>query len=153
MIYHGHDYQLDDLPGTVIESTDRLAKYVGYFDFIVVTGMSGVLVGVPVALNLGVPVAVLRKQGEPCHGGFDVLNYKAVVGRYLFLDDFISVGRTYKRVRDRMADWPNDHHGYDEMPQTPPTYAGAYLYENQEFSWAGDGGWTDGLYSELKVIA
>jgi adenine/guanine phosphoribosyltransferase-like PRPP-binding protein len=69
------------------------------FDCIIVTGVSGLVVGAPLALRLRLPLLVLRKQNEASHGydgellGSRILD---ATSRVLFVDDFISEGETYR---------------------------------------------------------
>lgn len=67
------------------------------FDTVIGTGMSGTLVVPRLAADLDVYWAVVRKPGVKAHSS------KAVEGRvgkrWLFVDDFVSSGETYQRVR------------------------------------------------------
>jgi hypothetical protein len=130
VIYSGHHGYLDDIAATVREVELRLRPHKQRFDFMAVTGMSGALVGSPVSIRLHKPLVVLRKEGEACHSRQDLINCAAVSGRYLILDDFVSFGTTYDRIRQR----------FDEMEFAASTrYAGVYLYSDQVLSWDGDG--------------
>lgn len=121
MIYHTHSgnrpsedcgdpYTLDDLPLEVGKATCALAVHASHFDVIAVTGLSGVLPGVGVALHLGKPLAVLRKPGDDSHHsamndegdiwiGGDVLPGV----RVLWLDDFTACGETKSRIVGAVA--------------------------------------------------
>ena len=136
MIYGGHQYHLDDLAMVVARTTDTLLAHLSEFDFIVVTGVSGTIVGAPVAIALGVPLVVIRKVNDNSHDKQDVVNYGQAVGRYLFLDDFISTGQTLNRVHDRLArrlmvgpavTWKPPE------PVSPPQYACRYMYDDKRF--------------------
>lgn len=96
-------YGLDDLAPTVADTSAALWKHRDEFDVILVTGMSGVVVGVPVALALNKPVAIVRKNDDDAHqsrvcgavGGKRVINRYALMGkRALIVDDFRSTGDT-----------------------------------------------------------
>lgn len=109
MIYHGDSRRdprvfdmrsdLDDLPATVREAVRHLKPVVSAFDSIVVTGMSGVIVGVPVALRLGKPVVIVRKPEDIHHNFESIVNEHRVGERWLWLDDFVGTGNTRQRVR------------------------------------------------------
>jgi hypothetical protein len=131
MIYSGHTGYLDDIASTVRDVTDDLKPHKQRFDFLAVTGMSGVLVGSPVAIRLHRPLVVVRKDRDICHsGGEDLINRVEANGRYLILDDFISMGNTYRRLRER----------FDTEELAGRTrYAGTYLYSDHMLSWEGDG--------------
>lgn len=140
MIYSGHQYHLDDLATTVAIATDNLLAHLSEFDFIVVTGVSGTIVGAPVAIALCVPLVVIRKKDDTSHDSQDVVNYGQAIGRYLFLDDFVSAGTTLNYVRDRLAQ--RLMVGIDSMwkppePESPPVYACRYMYDDKQFVTAG----------------
>lgn len=127
MIYHGEN-GLADIAQTVKEAVRDISPYKRRFDFIAVTGMSGCLIGAPVAVALGIPLVVVRKKGDTSHSWRPLINGSAAFGKYLFLDDFISVGTTFRRLVNVLS---------NEDPN--PEYAGSYLYEDRVISWDGDG--------------
>lgn len=139
MIYGGHTYHLDDLGQTVTATVKGLKPHSDKFDFIVVTGVSGIIVGAPVAVALDVPLVVIRKTTEKCHDEQDVVNYAMAKGRWLFLDDFISLGTTIEHVQDRMSKPLKKPvcHG-PAAPKESPTYAGYYMYDHHETWWKGE---------------
>ena len=109
MIYHsnreadGSYYNsLEDLPLTVRQATEDLRPHRKDFDSVVVTGVSGLVVGAPVALRLRKPLVIIRKKGDDSHSGKHE-NIKHIGKRALFLDDFVSGGHTELRVRDAVA--------------------------------------------------
>src|SRR5689334_17760573 len=104
MIYSGHIGYLDDIAATVRQATEALKPFKARFDCIVATGMSGALVASPVSIRLHRPLVILRKPSDDCHDGSDIINPEGIGPRWLFLDDFMSLGTTWKRVRERMAD-------------------------------------------------
>jgi len=121
MIYHGvqpfdgygiHS-DLSDLAPVVRKCTARLRVHLSQFDSIAVSGMSGVVVGSPVALRLAIPLVIIRKPADRHHNGETVVNEHRA-GRWLFVDDFIASGATWERVRAAL--------GAD--------CAGFYLYES-----------------------
>ena len=129
MIYSGHQGYLDDIAATVREVELALRPHKQRFDFLAVTGMSGVLVGSPVAIRLHRPLVVLRKEGDACHSRDNLINASQAAGRYLILDDFISLGCTYDRLRRRFDT-------YELAMRT--RYAGTYMYSDGLLSWDGD---------------
>lgn len=105
MIYHGgggHD--LNGLDLAVASCVEVLEDELERFDCIVVTGMSGVVVGSPVALAVNKPLVIVRKADDDSHhGGGQIINGRALKGaRVLFLDDFVSGGATRKRVEAKI---------------------------------------------------
>jgi adenine/guanine phosphoribosyltransferase-like PRPP-binding protein len=127
VIYHG-ETGLADIALTVRAAVMDIGPYRQRFDFIAVTGMSGVLIGAPVAIALDIPLVVVRKKGDTSHSWRPLINGTDADGKYLFLDDFISVGNTFRRLVNVLS-------AHDSNPE----YAGCYLYEHRQMSWDGDG--------------
>jgi adenine/guanine phosphoribosyltransferase-like PRPP-binding protein len=112
---------LDDLGLTVAKATAFLKPVRGEFDSIVVTGMSGVIVGAPVALRLRKPLVVLRKEGDDAHGAYrGWINQDRLGERALFLDDFTYMGFTRNRVIERVE-------------QQGAKVVATYLYRDDEY--------------------
>ena len=121
MIYHTHKYDyakygeyaargeqgdLVDLQDTVNDTLAALTPRASSFDAIVVTGLSGVVVGVPVSLAMGKPLLILRKKDEQSHsqpGSFINSQLLREPLRLLFLDDFAVEGETRSRVIDAVT--------------------------------------------------
>lgn len=104
------------------------------FDTIVGTGMSGSLVIPTLARGLGCMWVVIRKEGDGSHS---YTNAEGTLGeRWLFVDDFISGGGTLRRVRAGVEKAVSRHQRQD--PRFVTAYAGAYLYERDEFRDAND---------------
>lgn len=103
MIYHGRTYNgftPDELAAEVRMVVEALRPHRKDFDSIVVQGLSGQCVGFPAALRLRKPICVLRKVTEDTHSVRGELVNRHLMGeRVLFLDDFISEGRTLDRCR------------------------------------------------------
>lgn len=95
---------LHDLEKTVRKVTKELRPNTDHFDSIVVTGISGLVVGSPVSLRLKVPLVIIRKPytSENAHS-YGHVNIEKAGDRYLFLDDFKSSGETERRVQEAMA--------------------------------------------------
>jgi adenine/guanine phosphoribosyltransferase-like PRPP-binding protein len=97
MIY-GSGGDLRDLRAVVERAITHLSQHADEFDSIAVRGMSGVLVGSPVALHLDKPLIIVRKPGEQRHSPDLVINKHNAGRRFLFLDDLISTGETRREV-------------------------------------------------------
>lgn len=70
------------------------------FDTIVVTGVSGLLIGPVVAHMMGKKIAVIRKEDDGSHSSDTI---EGEIGdRYVIIDDFICTGTTVKRMKARM---------------------------------------------------
>ncbi len=101
MIYGGRAYRsLNDLEEVVNETILKMKRRIDEFDSIVVRGVSGVVVGAPVAIALHKPLVVIRKPDEQSHDGASVVINRRNLGRWsVFLDDFRSTGDTEYVVR------------------------------------------------------
>ena len=103
-------YSLDDLDDTCRRTYNALREIRDEFDSIIVTGMSGVVVGVPVALKLEKPVVIVRKgkdkddshqfSGQIDVAGTRVINRYRIGKRTVIVDDFRSSGETEFRLID-----------------------------------------------------
>jgi adenine/guanine phosphoribosyltransferase-like PRPP-binding protein len=137
MIYHTRkgveldNYDLADLPETCLDAVRTLCKVQHRFDSIIVTGVSGLVVGPPVALALGVPLVVLRKEDDNSthqwggkYGDYKMVNAQNIGTRTLMLDDLISMGRTRARIKDA-AQIAGAH------------LVGDYCYMSDQVSWYG----------------
>ena len=91
-----------DLDAAVLRAVRRIERFTGpKFDMIVVQGVSGMSLGFPLALKLGMDIVVVRKDGDENHCGKErIITGSSVTGKkLLFVDDFISGGTTRQRVR------------------------------------------------------
>lgn len=115
------------------------------FDTIIGTGMSGCLVVPRLAADLGLHWAVVRKPDVKSHSS------KAVEGRvgkrWVFVDDFVSSGATYQRVRETVAKHQfiakghSFRDGYTALG-TMTTLVGCYEYQHGgRFTHWGSGGY------------
>jgi phosphoribosylpyrophosphate synthetase len=79
----------------------ELKKLSQYFDFIVVRGTSGLLVGPEVASRLKKPLGVVRKKTDNSHYCY---GYEGTVigSRYIIIDDFIASGDTVRAIVKEM---------------------------------------------------
>jgi adenine/guanine phosphoribosyltransferase-like PRPP-binding protein len=105
MIYDSLDIglELDDLRDVVNAVIAGLQPHLAGFDSIAVRGVSGIVVGAPVALALGKPLVVVRKPTDNAHSRRHV-NVAQAGARYVFLDDFVSTGTTRDAVTAGIAD-------------------------------------------------
>jgi adenine/guanine phosphoribosyltransferase-like PRPP-binding protein len=146
VIYHTHgtpDWtnttydSLVDLEATVDDALRALVPVGDQFDCFVVTGMSGVIVGVPLALRMGKPVIILRREDDKCHQSAKGwwMNDRDFKERCLFLDDFIGMGATIARVERAVGkakgfEWVNA----DNARHFQPRIVGTYLYRDNALS-------------------
>lgn len=113
MIYHGDATTLNDVAANVNQVVTKLRPRKDQFDSIVVRGMSGVIVGSPVALRLKKPLVVVRKWGEKSHaqseGSGQIINAQNIGDRWLFLDDFTLTGTTLKTCKRHLNRYGCEH--------------------------------------------
>lgn len=76
------------------------------FDAIAVQGTSGLAVAFPLWMLTGIPVVIVKKDGESCSHGPMVTATGSPWGMelksYLFVDDLVDSGNTHQRVRDKL---------------------------------------------------
>ena len=112
MIYHTTEFRpdgggtwgtFDDLSATVVRAIRTVEDRCREFDYIAVQGTSGMSIGFPLALALGKPIVVVRKDYEitgGSHSSDRLCGAKSLKGkRCLFVDDFVSMGSTRACVR------------------------------------------------------
>ena len=129
MLYNGDENSLSDLRVTIDESVKILEPHYERFDSIVVTGVSGLVVGTPLAYVLGKELVVVRKADDKSTHSFTPVENPRGIGRaYLFVDDFINGGSTLKRVRQIIYDVTD---GYDWRPAE----AGVLMYADGAVDW------------------
>lgn len=126
MIYHGRSESLVDLEKNVRCVTHGLRDHADEYDFIAVSGMSGVVVGAPAALRLHKPLVIVRKTTDSNlhHIGGSIIGFTEARGRYIVLDDFSSTGGTLRFIRqkvDEVGRWAY-------TPQVAPKYVGYFSY-------------------------
>lgn len=116
------DYSPENLAKSVALTQAALGGVKDLFDSIVVRGVSGLIVGSPVALALGKPVVIVRKPGVSSHAHTLVSNAWHVGGRYVIVDDFVSMGNTMRAIQDAIDEKLRDA----DMPAA--SFAGLYQY-------------------------
>jgi adenine/guanine phosphoribosyltransferase-like PRPP-binding protein len=68
-------------------------------DAIACRGNSGTLIAGPVSMISGVPILLVRKQGESNHSGLAVEGIEGPdLKHYVIVDDFIATGRTFEEI-------------------------------------------------------
>jgi adenine/guanine phosphoribosyltransferase-like PRPP-binding protein len=135
MIHSGMVGTLDDLQSTVDTAVAKLKRHAHEFDSIAVMGTSGLVVGSPIALALGKPLIIVRKESDMhmmCVHSSEVENARRAGRRVLFVDDQVSSGATLARVADAVqrstagdveAVYLTDGDRYQSRPRD---YAGMY---------------------------
>lgn len=106
------------------------------FDTIVGTGFSGGIVIPALALSMGKKFVLIRKDGDDSHHRTGRL-VGQLGERWIFVDDFISSGRTRTRVFEKISEALTE-------TDSEATFVGQYMYENiigfEEFrsAWTGE---------------
>lgn len=108
MLYHGMS-GLADLGPTVANAVADLRPVSRRFDTIAVTGLSGIVIGLPAAMELDKPLVIARKPSDEHHGCSLVENLAGLGLRFLFLDDFIQDGTTARRVVSLLERYGSKH--------------------------------------------
>ena len=122
-------------PKSLPEIVNQIVKFLGRpyrrktFDSIVVRGVSGMLVGSPVAYRMKLPLVVVRKS-DGNHSGQSVEGY-TYVKNYVVIDDFVSSGDTINEIRAKMQ-------GYNSAKMTGLVVYAAYgtnVYQAHSNCW------------------
>ena len=104
----------------MLRTIDRGQK----FDAIAFSGMSGALVGPSLADRLNKKILVVRKEADVSsnqHNAYFVEGYRGP-GRYIFVDDLIATGSTWKYVRRQLEEFDSSW-----------IYSGSVLYRNKVY--------------------
>jgi adenine/guanine phosphoribosyltransferase-like PRPP-binding protein len=72
------------------------------FDGFIVTGISGITMGSVLSRVLRKDLVIVRKANDGTHSSYNVENYKHDKS-YIFLDDLIASGATYKNVKKMLS--------------------------------------------------
>lgn len=106
MIHFDAHLGLSDLPQIVAATIRDLTPRTREFDSIAVQGVSGMIVGAPVALALRKPLVVVRKDEDmtrPCYHVSEVEGAGQAGSRVLFLDDYVGRGSSLDDVIRKLA--------------------------------------------------
>lgn len=98
--YLGYLIPTDKLRETVRAMSEALKPY--DFDALAFTGVSGMLIGPPIAMALDKSMLVVRKE----RSGHSSLIVEGDLGarRYVFVDECIASGDTYRRVKEQIEE-------------------------------------------------
>lgn len=120
------DSAVFDLSGVIETAKERLAGV--DFDTLVGTGFSGAIVIPSIALALGKNFVLIRKDNDDSHHGRGRL-VGQLGEKWIFVDDFVSSGKTRRRVIDKIA---SEVVHYREMGYHAPDskFVGQYMYVN-----------------------
>lgn len=110
-----------------------LKPYADLFDHILVTGISGMLIGPTIALRLNKKLAIVRKNPkESSHSSNLVEGYP--FGKYIIIDDFVSSGETVLRIKNAINRlYKNEKPSWDAHPEwhkweRQPIFQGVWCY-------------------------
>jgi orotate phosphoribosyltransferase len=114
------DRALFNLEEVIETAADRLRDV--DFDTLVGTGFSGSVVIPALALAMGKKFVLIRKETDDSHHGKGRL-LGELGKRWIFVDDFVSSGRTRLRVIEKIEDAKKEYETTSEM-------VGEYMYVN-----------------------
>lgn len=100
------------------------AQKVLKFDTLVVTGVSGTVMGGVVAHALGVDLLVVRKEDDNSTHSWNRME-GSLGSRWAFLDDLVDSGATRRRVVAKVRE-------FAEQREVETRFVGSLLYENGE---------------------
>lgn len=120
---------LNDMGHVVNMALEILHPLSDSFEVIVVTGISGLIVGPIVAHLMGKKLLIVRKEDDYkiSHCDFLVEGHLPEDVGWIFLDDLISGGGTLKRVYTQII-----------KECCPGPFRGAYLYNREDFYTASE---------------
>lgn len=130
------DSALFDLPEVIEDAKYGLAGI--EFDTLVGTGFSGGIVIPSLALALDKKFVLIRKETDDSHHGKGKL-VGQLGARWIFVDDFISSGKTRKRVISKVEEAAVEAGVTAEM-------VGQYLYSGYRYFQAYCPSWTEICY-------
>lgn len=123
----GYMDQLFRDPDHIVGEAQRLLSDVD-FDTIVARGISGTVAAAMIAREMRKDLLIVRKGTEGNHGCYSV---EGILGRkWLFVDDFISSGKTLREVYGRVKDAAGDYNWDTE-------FVGSFLYLHRSGDGAG----------------
>lgn len=104
------------------------------FDYIVGTGISGIIVIGAVASGLDKKILIVRKDGEGTHGvDFEYPNdWDPTLKKFIIIDDGIATGKTIRRIFNRMTD------SFFRGESIENLCKGIFLYNLDVIGWTPD---------------
>ena len=124
---HGQQYSdwaYNDPAGIVTAAYRNLAGV--EFDTFVCRGISGILVAPLLARAMSRNFLIVRKPEDDCHSSCVI---EGAFGRkWIFLDDFISVGSTFRACREAISNFA----------RVPSELVGAYCYQTQPREYSAE---------------
>lgn len=134
------------LKAIAVDAIRTLRPRLHEFDSIVVTGVSGMLVGSMISTMLSteekeIPLLVVRKDKDGAHSRQMVECYYAPSewGRILIIDDLIDTGSTMERIINTLLNWTRQKYDDTFMPNV----VGYYTYINQDRPYIDDLYWDE----------
>lgn len=118
------DNALFSLQEVIDTAQERLADV--EFDTMVGTGFSGSVVVPALALAMGKKFVLVRKETDDSHHGSGRM-LGELGAAWIFVDDFISSGRTRRRVIDKVTEGIEGNRIYGALPNV--RMVGQYLYQ------------------------
>jgi orotate phosphoribosyltransferase len=121
-----HTFYMDDALFELEKVINRAKKDLAdvEFDTLVGTGFSGSIVIPALALAMGKKFVLIRKETDDSHHGRGRC-LGELDSRWIFVDDFVSSGRTRRRVMDKIDEYVTM---YDGSAKTE--FVGQYMYVN-----------------------
>jgi orotate phosphoribosyltransferase len=101
-LHCGYFDELFDPAKFVTKATKDLFDHTHEFDLMVGTGVSGALAIGMLAFALQKRFVIVRKENDGSHSSHPIEGLVASGDRWLFVDDFISTGKTFRRCSDAM---------------------------------------------------
>lgn len=89
---------------------DKALKYIGRqlknfdFDAFIVTGVSGIVMGSLAARKLKKQLSIVRKPSDNTHSAYHEVENFIDDAKYVFLDDLVSSGSTFRKVSTMVND-------------------------------------------------
>lgn len=123
--YSGAIHRAATLRDYAERTAEELRARRGEYDFVAVTGQSGMSVAFAALMFYDFPLVVVRK-GERTHGTM-IEGDAERVGRYIVVDDFISSGSTLRRINKELCEWAV------ARGHATPEHVGSWLYTRSRF--------------------
>lgn len=113
------------------------------FDYVIMTGVSGITFGAALCYCMDKCPIVIRKQDEKSHATYMIEGYPVNNPfRAIIVDDFVATGKTIENIKDRIGAHMDKMRGYGYLIHNP-TIVGAYFYERSDY--------TDNIEEYVKI--